>query len=200
MAWVQKINYRKVALFLILLLPWFSLFFMDFGANPIEYLIRYTGDWGYRILLLALAVTPLRRLTGWHKLAQYRRMIGLFGFAYIALHLFIYIAVDQGFDWGEIGKSIVKRPFITFGMVGFAILIPLAATSVNRVIKWMGGKNWQNLHRAVYVAMIAGAVHYYMMAKADKSSPLIYGAILVVLLGLRLLPLPNIVAMLGKRS
>ena len=188
------LNYRKIILFLLLLLPWFALFFDDLAskANPIEYLIRYTGDWGYRILLLTLAVTPVRRLTGWNQLAQYRRMIGLFGFAYIALHLFIYVAVDQGFDWSEIGKSIVKRPFITFGMAAFVILIPLAATSVNRVIKWMGGRNWQRLHRAVYVALIAGAVHYYMMAKADKSSPLIYGGILLVLLVARLVPLPNL--------
>ncbi|MDI9349057.1 MAG: protein-methionine-sulfoxide reductase heme-binding subunit MsrQ [Candidatus Symbiobacter sp.] len=200
MAWIKTINYRKVILFLVLLLPFLALFFKDFGANPIEYLIRYTGDWGYRILLLTLAVTPLRRLTGWHKLAQYRRMIGLFGFAYIALHLFIYIAVDQGFAWDEIVKAIIKRPFITFGMAGFVIMIPLAITSWNRMIKWMGGRNWQRLHRAVYVAIFAGAVHYYMMAKADKFEPLVYGGILAVLLLMRLVPLPNLVDKFKRKA
>lgn len=155
------------------------------GANPIEAVTRGLGTWTLNFLLLTLTVTPLRKLTGWHAVARVRRMLGLFVFFYACLHLTSYLWFDQFFDWGEIAQDILKRPFITIGMAAFILLVPLAATSHNAAIRRLGGRRWQELHRTVYVIAILAVLHYCWLVKADQSQPLLYGGILAVLLGIR---------------
>ena len=157
----------------------------NLGANPIEALIRSLGDWTLRFLLLTLAVTPLRRLSGWRWPMRYRRMLGLFAFLYATLHLAGYIVLDQFFYWPGIWEDIIKRPYITVGMVSFLLLLPLALTS-NRAMMRRLGRNWQRLHRLVYPAAIAAVLHYYMLVKADTREPLLYAGILLLLLLARL--------------
>ncbi|GGZ42604.1 sulfite oxidase heme-binding subunit YedZ [Asticcacaulis endophyticus] len=159
----------------------------DLGVNPIETIVRQLGVWGLRLLIVGLAITPVVRIFKQPRLIRWRRPIGLFAFAYILLHLTSYIGIDQYFDWSAIWKDIVKRPYITFGMVGFVLLIPLAVTSFNGAIKAIGGRVWRNLHKLIYLIVPLGVLHYFLLAKADKTMPLIYGAILIVLLGWRLL-------------
>lgn len=157
------------------------------GANPIEALTRGLGEWTLRLLLLTLAVTPLRRLAGLPWLIQLRRMLGLYAFFYAVLHFMSYLWLDQFFDWGEIGKDIVKRPFITVGFAAFLLLIPLAATSTNAMVRRLGGERWRRLHRAVYAIAVLGVLHYWWLVKKDVTQPAIYAVLLAVLLGLRLL-------------
>lgn len=180
----------KRAVFVICLTPlaWLAwrAFNDDLGANPIEAITRTIGDWGLRFLIAALVMTPLRRLFGWSFLASYRRMIGLYAFAYVTLHLTSYIVLDHFFDWGEIGRDILKRPYITVGMAAFVILLPLAVTSTKAMVKRLGGRNWQMLHRAAYAAGVLGVVHYFLLVKADIRSPTIYAAILALALGYRI--------------
>jgi len=156
------------------------------GANPIEAVIRFLGDWGLRGLVLALAVTPLRKWTGWGRLAGYRRMVGLWAFAYAALHLSAYVVLDQFFDWAAIGHEIVKHKFITAGMASFLLLLPLAATSTSGMIKRLGAARWRKLHRAVYLATPLAALHYIWMVKADIRQPVAYALVLVLLLAVRM--------------
>lgn len=156
------------------------------GVNPVETLNRTLGDWTLRLLLLTLAITPLRRLTRWGWLIKLRRMIGLYAFAYASLHLASYLVVDQFFDWAEIGADIIKRPYITVGMSAFLLLIPLAVTSTNGMMRRLG-RNWQRLHRLVYPIAIAGVVHFYMLVKADTREPLLYALLLGILLAARLI-------------
>lgn len=155
------------------------------GANPIEAINRFLGDWAMRFLLVTLAVTPLLRLFGWSVLMRFRRMVGLFAFTFAALHLSSYVVLDQFFNWSEIWADIVKRNFITVGMIAFLLLLPLAVTSTNAMVRRLGGKWWQRLHRLVYPATIAVIIHFYMMVKADVREPLVYGAIAAALLGYR---------------
>lgn len=155
------------------------------GANPVEAITRTLGDWAIRFLLLTLAVTPLRRLTGWHWVLGYRRMLGLYSFFYASLHLLSYIVLDQFFYWPEIWADIIKRPYITVGMFSFLLLIPLAVTSTGGWMRRLG-KNWKRLHRLVYLIAISGVVHYFILVKADTSDPLFYAAILLLLLAMRL--------------
>ncbi|WAC48595.1 sulfoxide reductase heme-binding subunit YedZ [Asticcacaulis sp. SL142] len=175
---------------LLCLLPLFWLIWRgyngDLGVNPIETIIRQLGVWGLRLLIVGLAITPVVRIFKQPRLIRWRRPIGLFAFAYILLHLTSYIGIDQYFDWDAIWKDIVKRPYITFGMIGFVLLIPLAVTSFNAAIKAIGGRVWRNLHKLIYIIVPLGVLHYFLLAKADKTMPLIYGAILMVLLGWRL--------------
>jgi sulfoxide reductase heme-binding subunit YedZ len=156
------------------------------GANPIEALTRGLGTWALNLLLLTLAVAPLRRLTGWAWLLKLRRMLGLFVFFYACLHLATYLWLDQFFDWPAIGRDIVKRPFITAGMLAFLLLLPLAATSNQAMIRRLGGHRWQELHRLIYPLAMLAVVHYTWLVKADASRPAAYGALLALLLGLRL--------------
>lgn len=160
----------------------------DLGANPIETLIRQLGVWGLRLLIVGLTITPLARILKQPRLIRVRRPIGLFAFGYILLHLSTYIGVDQFFDWQAIWKDIVKRPFITIGMAAFLLLIPLAATSFNAAIRRLGPLNWRRLHRLIYLIVPMGVVHYYLLVKADHRPPLVYGAIVLLLLGYRLVP------------
>ena len=157
------------------------------GANPIEYINRFLGDWAIRFLLMALAVTPVKGITGWTPLIRFRRMIGLFAFFYACLHLSSYIGLDQFFNWREIWGDIVKRNYITVGMVNFVLLASLAATSTKGMIKRLGAKRWINLHKLVYVAGIAACIHFYMMRKGVQLEPIIYAAVCALLLGYRVL-------------
>lgn len=157
----------------------------DLGANPVETLSHRTGDWSLRFLLLALAVTPLRRLTGWNVLLRFRRMLGLFAFFYVCLHFTVYLIFDQSFDLASILEDVVKRPYITVGFAGFLLLIPLAATSTSGMMKRLG-RNWQRLHRLVYLIGVLGVLHYLWLVKADITEPLLYGGVLAALLGYRL--------------
>jgi methionine sulfoxide reductase heme-binding subunit len=156
------------------------------GANPAEYITRSTGDWTLRFLLLTLAVTPLRKLTGWHTLARFRRMLGLYAFFYGALHLSSYLTFDHAFALTEIVKDIVKRPFITVGFVTLVLMAPLAVTSTNTMVRRLGAKRWMALHRVVYLIAPLGALHFWWMVKKDVTEPALYAAVLAVLLGYRL--------------
>ena len=182
----------KPAVFVAALLPFAWLFYgaltNNLGANPAEYLIRSTGDWTLRFLCITLAVTPLRLLTSTAALARFRRMLGLFVYFYVVLHLLSYSWFDMGFDVGDIVKDIIKRPFILVGFAAFLLLTPLAATSFNRAVKAMGAKRWQALHKLVYVIAGLGILHFFWMrsGKNDYAEVAIYAVILAVLLGWRL--------------
>jgi methionine sulfoxide reductase heme-binding subunit len=156
------------------------------GANPVEAMTHETGTWTLRFLVLTLAVTPVRRLTGWNGLVRYRRMLGLFAFFYATLHALIYVWLDQFFDVAEIARDIVKRPFITAGVAAFVLMVPLAVTSTAGWIRRLGGRQWQRLHRLVYVAAIAGVLHYWWLVRLDTLRPLVYAAIIGALLAVRL--------------
>lgn len=156
------------------------------GANPIEAINRFLGDWALRFLLIALAVTPLREITGWNALARWRRMLGLFAFAYVVLHFSSFVGLDHFFDWGTIGREIVKRRYITLGMLAVLLLIPLAITSTDAMVRRLGGRRWRALHRLVYVIAPLGVVHHWMMVKKDITEPALHAAILALLLGWRL--------------
>jgi methionine sulfoxide reductase heme-binding subunit len=155
------------------------------GANPVEAITHETGTWTLRFLVLTLAVTPVRRLTGWNGLVRYRRMLGLFAFFYATLHALIYAWLDQFFDVAEIARDIVKRPFITAGVVSFVLMVPLAVTSTAGWIRRLGGRQWQRLHRLVYVAAIAGVLHYWWLVRLDTLRPLVYASLVGALLALR---------------
>jgi sulfoxide reductase heme-binding subunit YedZ len=156
------------------------------SANPVSDLTNETGLWTLRLLATTLAITPLRRLTGWNDIIRFRRMLGLFAFFYGTLHFLTYIAFDQSFaPIGEIVKDVRKRPFITMGFSAFVLMIPLALTSTAGMIRRLG-RRWQQLHRLVYVSAVAAVVHYYWLVKADVRSPLRYAAIVAVLLAFRL--------------
>ena len=180
----------KLALFPLCLVP-LTLLAVDgyrdrLGANPIEVITHSTGTWTLVFLLITLGVTPLRRITGINALIKLRRMLGLFAFFYACLHFVTYFWLDQFFDWPAIVKDVIKRPFITVGFSAFVLLLPLAATSTNRMMRWMGGRRWQLLHRLVYVIAIGGVAHYLWLVKKDITQPLIYAAVLSLLLGYRL--------------
>lgn len=158
----------------------------DLGVNPVETITHSTGDWALRFLLLSLAVTPLRRLSKRPELIKFRRMLGLFSFFYALLHFVTWAWLDRMFDVQEMLKDIGKRPYITAGAVSFLCLLPLALTSTAGWIRRLGGKRWQALHRLAYVAAGAAVLHYYWLVKSDVRLPLLYGAIFVVLMVLRL--------------
>ena len=167
---------------------WGTLDFLGFHAltaNPIEFTNRYLGDWALRVLLLAFAVTPLSRLFKTPQLIIYRRMIGLWAFAYVMVHLTSYVALDQFFAWGEIWADILKRNFITLGMISFALLVPMAITSTKGWIKRLGSKVWKRIHWGVYLAAPLATFHYLMMVKGNQLDPKIYIGIAFALLGVR---------------
>jgi methionine sulfoxide reductase heme-binding subunit len=171
------------------------------GANPIDTLTDTTGIWTLRFVLLSLAVTPARRLTGWNALIRYRRMLGLFAFFYATLHFTTWIGLDQGLiwpyilpdaapdqavTWAIVAADIAKRPFITVGFLGFVLMVPLALTSTAGWIRRLGGRAWNRLHRLVYVTGVCGVVHFLWLVKVVEAEQILYAAILTVLLGLRL--------------
>ena len=158
----------------------------DLGANPIERLEDETGRWTLRLLAGSLAVTPLVTFTRWGWLIRERRFLGLAAFCYAVLHLNVYIGLDNFFDVDDIVKDVLKHLYVTVGMTGFLLLVPLAVTSTKGWIRRLGGKRWNQLHRLVYVAAIAGCVHFIWAVKKDKTEPLIYAAVFLSLFALRL--------------
>jgi sulfoxide reductase heme-binding subunit YedZ len=156
------------------------------SANPIKDITEETGIWTLRFLMVTLAIRPLRKVPGLSWVGAYRRMMGLFAFIYGFLHLGTYVGLDQFFDLGMMIDDVMKRPFITAGVTAFTLMIPLAVTSTKGMIRRIGAKQWKMLHRLVYASATGGVIHYLWLIKADKQRPLIYGAILAVLLGYRI--------------
>lgn len=186
----KQIRTIKTAVFVTCLIPlgvliW-DAFNANLGANPIETISHRTGDWTLRLLLVMLAVTPLRHFFGWRTLARLRRMFGLFAFFYACLHFLNYLVLDQFFSWEDIVADVAERPYITVGFASFLLLIPLAVTSTDGMIRRLGGRRWQQLHRLVYAVGIGGVLHYLWLVKADVREPLLYGLVLAILLASRL--------------
>lgn len=181
----------KSVLFVTALLPFARLVLFTWaerlGANPVEFITRNTGDWTLYFLCMTLAVTPLRRLTKWNWLINLRRMAGLFAFFYAVLHFTTFLWFDHFFDVQEMLKDVFKRPFITVGFAAFVLLIPLAVTSTNNMVKRLGGKRWQRLHRAIYLIAPLAILHFWWMkaGKNDFAEPILFGIIVGVLLLLR---------------
>jgi len=193
----QRVRQLRNVLFVLCLLPLVRLvafaFLNRLGANPIEFITRNTGDWALYFLMGTLAITPLRRLTGWNWLVRLRRMTGLYAFFYVFLHFTIFFWLDHFFDFQEMWHDIVKRPFITVGMATFVLLIPLAATSTNAMVRYLGGKRWQWLHRLTYVIVPLGVLHFWWV-KAGKNllaQPILFASIVAALLLVRLLSPKN---------
>jgi sulfoxide reductase heme-binding subunit YedZ len=183
---VLTTRWAKVVVFLLCLSPlgylgWRA-YQSDVTANPVEFIQHFTGDWTLRFLLITLSITPLRKLLNLSDLIRFRRMLGLFTFTYVCLHFLTYIGPDQLFSLSGMWKDVYKRPFITAGFLGFVLLIPLALTSTKAWIRRLGGKRWQALHHAIYITAICGVIHYYWLVKSDHRLPLMYAAILTVLL------------------
>ena len=183
----------KPAVFTVALVPLGLLVWGGFndglGVNPVETITFETGTWGLNFVLITLAVTPLRRISGWNGVVRLRRMLGLFGFFYVCVHFTTYLWLDQYFSIADIIDDILERPYITIGFSGLLMLIPLAVTSTNGMVKRLGGANWRRLHRLAYFAAGAGVVHFIWLVKADLREPLIYLAILLVLMVLRTPPM-----------
>jgi len=181
----------KPVVFVLCLLPFAWLFYGaltdGLGANPAEYLIRATGDWTLRFICIVLAVTPLRVIAKANALARFRRMLGLFAYFYVVVHLLSYSWFDMGFEMADIAKDIAKRPFILVGFSAFVLLTPLAATSFNRAIKALGAKRWQALHKLVYGIAALGLLHFFWMraGKNNFAEVFVYAGIIAVLLGWR---------------
>lgn len=186
----RTIRVAKVLVFATALIPLTLLVHMvvtnQLGPNPIETLNRFTGDWTLRFVLLTLAVTPLRQITGHHYLVRFRRMLGLFAFFYVCLHFLSWLWIDKLFDVHEMVKDVVKRPFITVGFTCFVLLIPLALTSTQAMVRRLGGRRWRALHRLVYAIGIGGVIHFWWLVKSDIREPLVYAIVLGFLLGYRL--------------
>jgi len=184
-------QWTKVVVFILSLVPlallvWNTLH-NNLGANPVEALQHSTGDWTLRFLVFTLCITPFRKMFNLPELIRFRRMLGLFAFFYVCLHFFTYLGPDQNFSLSSMLKDVVKRPFITLGFVAFVLLIPLALTSTARMIRRLGGKRWQQLHRLIYLCAILGAIHYYWLVKSDVRKPLFYGVLVALLLLWRIL-------------
>lgn len=179
-------KWSKAGVFLICLLPLALLVWRGLHhgltANPIEFITHATGDWTLRFIIFTLCITPSRKLLALPDLIRFRRMLGLFAFFYGCLHFTTYIWLDKFFDLKEVWKDIAKRPYITAGFLAFVLLIPLAITSTAGWIRRLGGRRWQMLHRAIYISAAAGVIHYYWLVKSAVLLPLVYGAIVAVLL------------------
>lgn len=169
----------------LVLLLW-DLYNKRVGPNPLEFATRTTGMLTLIFLCLTVALTPLRKIFGINSLVKFRRMLGLFAFFYGSLHLLTYIWFDRLFNFLSVGQDVVRRPFILIGMIAFVLMVPLAITSTNKMVKRLGGKRWARLHRLVYIAAIAGVVHFWMLVKSDTRLPLTFAFIVLFLLGYRL--------------
>jgi sulfoxide reductase heme-binding subunit YedZ len=188
---MSNIRFAKLVIFVNALIPlvlllW-DVYCHNVGANPQEFAIRTTGMLTLVFLTLTVAITPLRKTFGANSLIKFRRMLGLFAFFYGFLHLTTYVWLDRLFNFGSVVQDVARRPFILVGMAGFLLMVPLAITSTNKMIKRLGGKRWSLLHRLVYLSVIAGVVHFYMLVKADTQLPLTFGFIVGLLLAHRLL-------------
>ena len=179
----------KTVLWLLCLIPAASLiwkgFHADLGANPVEYITHATGNWTLRLILITLCVTPARKLFKKPMLTRFRRPLGLFAFFYGCLHFMTWFWLDKSLDLTKMWEDVAKRPFITMGFLGFVAMLPLAVTSTAGWIRRLGGKNWQRLHRLIYITGMAGVIHYYWLVKADVRLPVMYAVMLSILLGYR---------------
>lgn len=187
---IRQLRQIKTVLFLLCLLPFWRLawaaYTNDFGAEPVEFVQRWTGTWTFNLLLLTLCISPLRSITQLHWLLRLRRMLGLFTFFYAVLHFLSFIGFDHGFSIDEIARDVFKRPFVTAGFAAFLLLIPLAATSNQWAIRKLGGRKWQELHRNIYLASIIAAIHYLWLSKLEALLwPVAYAVALAILLGWR---------------
>ena len=196
-------GWLKAGVFLAALVPFgviaVATWFGELGANPVETLIHHFGEWALRLMLVTLAVTPLRRLTGWNQAVRLRRMLGLFAFFYAVLHLATYVVLDRSLLVEEILDDLTERPYIMVGFAALVMLVPLAATSTNAMIRRLGGRRWRALHRLAYAAAVGGVIHYWWLVKADVREPVIYAAVLAVLLILRFPPVVPFLRSLAVR-
>ena len=192
--WFPKAVVHAAALLPVAWLGW-DIWHEALGADPVAEITHRTGDWALRFLLVALAVTPLRRISGWNVLARFRRLLGLYAFFYATLHLSTYVVLDLGGYWAQILEDIVKRPYITVGFLAWLGLLPLALTSTQSMMRRLG-RRWTSLHRIVYAVGVLGVLHYLWLVKSDLREPLLYAAILAVLLLLRL---PAIAGRIARR-
>lgn len=192
--WLPKTVAHAAALLPMALLGW-DIWLEALGADPVAEITHRTGDWALRLLLLALAVTPLRRISGWNVLARFRRLVGLYAFAYATLHLATYVVLDLGGYWPQILEDVVKRPYITLGFLAWLGLLPLALTSTQGMMRRLG-RRWSTLHRVVYAVGVLGVLHYVWLVKSDLREPLLYAAILGLLLLLRV---PAVAARITRR-
>jgi sulfoxide reductase heme-binding subunit YedZ len=185
----RAFKWLKAAVFAACLWPLLRLTWLAFhdglGANPIQFIEHTLGDWILIFLVITLSVTPLRRLLNWQWLLRLRRMFGLYAFFYAMLHFAAYVGLDQFFDWHAIMKDVVKRPFITVGFTCLVLMLPLAATSTNAMVRRLGARRWRRLHRLVYLIAIGGVIHFWWEVKKDITEPLIYAAIFALLLAIR---------------
>ena len=186
----RRIAAIKAGLFAAALAPFTALVVTGatggLGANPVEAITHTTGEWTLRLLLATLAITPLRHVTGWVSLTRLRRMVGLFAFFYLVLHFATYAVLDASLDLAYVVEDVADRLYITVGFAAFVMLVPLAATSTNAMVRRLGPLRWRRLHRLVYAAGVCGVLHYLWLVKADLREPLIYAGILTVLLAARL--------------
>jgi sulfoxide reductase heme-binding subunit YedZ len=187
----RQVSLLKAAVFVLALVPFARMVWLTVTGQlvePLEFITHGTGDWTLYFLCITLAVTPLRRLAGANWLVRLRRMLGLFAFFYAALHFMTFLWFDHFFDLAEMWKDVLKRPFITVGFIAFVLLVPLAATSTNAMVRRLGGKRWQALHRAIYLIAPLGILHFWWMkaAKHNFAQPILFGAIVALLLGVRL--------------
>ena len=186
---MKDTRFTKVVVFINALVPlallgW-DVYHRRVGANPVEFVTRTTGILTLIFLLVSLAVTPVRKITGFNWLGKFRRMLGLYAFFYGFLHFITYVWFDKAFDLAAVPADVARRPFVAVGMLAFFLMVPLAVTSTDRMIKRLGGKSWARLHKAAYVAAIGGVLHYYLLVKADATKPLLFALALAVLLGYR---------------
>ena len=187
---MQDVKFNKILIFFNALIPLVLLAWDGFqgslGANPVEFFLRTTGVLTLVFLLISLTVTPLRKYFGWNSLIKFRRMLGLFAFFYAFLHLITYSLFDKNLDIPAIVSDVWQRPFIAVGMLAFFLLVPLAVTSTNGMIKRLGGKNWARLHKLSYLIAILGVIHFWMIVKSDLTYPLLFALVLAALLGYRI--------------
>jgi methionine sulfoxide reductase heme-binding subunit len=194
---IKYLTWMKTLVFVLALVPalllGYHLFFGDLGPDPVARMLHDTGGWALKLLLVTLMVTPLRRITGWHLLIRFRRMLGLYAFFYASLHLSVYLFLDLGAFWSQLLTDIIKRPYITVGFTAWLLLIPLAATSTQSMMRRLG-KNWQPLHRLNYVIAVLGVLHYIWLVKSDWREPAIYAVVLGALLIARLKPIEKLIS------
>jgi len=187
---MNEVKFHKIVIFINSLIPLAMLAWDaargNLSANPIEFFLRTTGVLTLVFLFITLSITPLRKYTGWNNLVKFRRMLGLYAFFYGFLHFITYIGFDRSLSVSGTIQDVWQRPFIAVGMASFVLMIPLAVTSTNAMIKRLGGKNWQKLHRLSYLIAIGGVVHFYMIVKSDATYPIIFGLVLAALLAYRI--------------
>ena len=187
---MQDVTFNKFLISLNAVIPLSFLAYDGYrgqlGANPLEFFLRTTGVLTLTFILITLSVTPLRRIFGWNQLIKYRRMLGLYAFFYGLIHLVTYSIFDKSLDLKAIVGDVWQRPFIAIGMLAFTMLVPLAVTSTNGWVKRLGGKNWGRLHKLSYAIAVLGVIHFWMIVKSDVFYPAIFGIVVVVLLGYRL--------------